>query len=71
VKTSNCERRDGVVIVLLLVIEGTDSRGRRQGREEKEKGAAPNFRTDPPTRLRKLRADRAAVEAGPAIDPQL
>ena len=30
-----------------------------------------NFRTDPPTRPRKLKADRAAVEPGLVIDPQL
>ena len=30
-----------------------------------------NFRTDPPMRPRKLKAGRAAVESGLAIDPRL
>jgi len=38
--------------------------------EKEMLGSDANFGTDPPTRRRKLRADRAAVEPGLAIDPR-
>ena len=46
---------------------------RRRGERRREGNVRhqANFRTDPPTRPRKLKADRAAVEPGLVIDPQL
>ena len=45
---------------------------RRRGEWRREGNVRPeaNFRTDPPTRPRKLKADRAAVEPDLVIDRQ-
>ena len=56
---------------LLVIGKYACSTTKRRTATRRKCAPQANFRTDPPTRPRKLKADRAAVEPGLAIDPQL